>query len=201
MVAYHFADYSWSELVLWLCWGVFTGQETLLLRGQVGSRARCLDCQSILVLHWEFLHQCLILKQYQYIVFCWWHLHLMPWWCLALVRTIQWESCREEEHISYPLLACELMHTPGDLVRLESLYLMERWPQDPVNVDFTKQVHLVELASACLQASYSSLLEFQSKYILGLCMCQLQESLNVCLHLLMVVSVWFEHNTGASAHY
>ena len=60
------------------------------------------------------------------------------------------------------------MHTPGDLVQLESVYLLERWPQDPVNVDFTKQVHLVELASACLQASYSSLLEFQSKYILGL---------------------------------
>ena len=99
--------------------------------------------------------------QDQYIAFGWWHLPLMPWWCLTSEGTFQLESCREAGHTSYPLLACKLMHTPSDLVQLESLHILERWPQDPVTVDCTKQVHPVEMAStclqACLQASYSSL--------------------------------------------
>ena len=73
--------------------------------------------------------------------------------------------------------------------------------RDPVNMDCTKLVHFVESALTCIQASYSSLLEFQSKQIQGLCACQIQESLNVCLHLSMVMSVWLEHSTGAFDHY
>ena len=51
--------------------------------------------------------------------------------------------------------------THHDLVQWESLQ-EKITSQDSVNMDCTKQ-HLVELALACLQASYSFLLEFQIK--------------------------------------